>query len=137
MSVGTAASASLRDGFGTIGLVVARTCSDMTGFSAGEDLGQGLTTASIAVSPFDRPSRAGGVTGAAASAIRAWRDSTHAQQPDAAFPFYMASTSASLRREAPAGSKGSFSRRRNAPYIFLHWAGAIGLPASKHCRTPC
>ena len=54
----------------------------------------------------------------------AWRDSTHAQQPDR-IPIYMASASASLRCEAPAGSKGSFSRRRNAPYIFLHRAGAI------------
>src|SRR5262249_48695389 len=37
---------------------------------ADDDLGQGLTTASISVSPFDRP-EAGGVTGAAASVIRA------------------------------------------------------------------
>src|SRR5678810_516403 len=59
MSVRTAASASSRDGLGMIGSGAARTCSDRAGLSAGEALGQGLTTASIAVSPFDRPSRPG------------------------------------------------------------------------------
>src|SRR5262245_46721034 len=39
---------------------------------------------------------AGGVTGAAASVIRALGDSTHARRPDAAFPFYMASEEAFL-----------------------------------------
>src|SRR6185503_7514293 len=59
MSVRTADSASSRDGLGTTGSGAARTCSDRADVSAGDDLGQGLTTASIAVSPFDRPSRPG------------------------------------------------------------------------------
>src|SRR5215471_15458583 len=89
MSVRTAASACSRVGLAATGSGAARTWSDRDPCSAGDDLGQGLTTASIAVSPFDRP-EAGGVTGTAASVIRAWKDSTHARRPDAAFPFYMA-----------------------------------------------
>ena len=36
-----------------------------------------------------------------------------------------------LRARATARPKVSFSRRREAPYIFVHWAGAIGFPAGK------
>src|SRR4029078_1286564 len=47
-------------------------------------------------------------------------------------PIYMASTSSFAReRSFPARPKVSFSRRREAPYIFVHWAGAIGFPAGK------
>src|SRR3981081_4630793 len=44
----------------------------------------------------------------------------------------MASTSSfAPERSSLAGPKVSSSRRRDAPYIFLHRGGAIGLPASK------
>src|SRR6516165_3025867 len=69
MSVRTAASACSREGLGVTPSGAARTWSDRVGSSAADDLGQGLTTASIAVSPFGF--EAGGVTGAAASVIRA------------------------------------------------------------------
>jgi len=44
----------------------------------------------------------------------------------------MASTSSFAREQSfPVRPKVSFSRRREAPYIFVHWAGAIGFPAGK------
>jgi NifU-like protein involved in Fe-S cluster formation len=44
----------------------------------------------------------------------------------------MASTSSfAPERSFLAGLKVSFSRRQDAPYIFVHRVGAIGLPASK------
>src|SRR5215467_14557096 len=54
MSVRTAANACSRVGLGTTAAGAARTCSDRVGWSAGDGLGQGLKTASIAVSLFDR-----------------------------------------------------------------------------------
>src|SRR5215471_16987699 len=59
MSVRTAACACSRVGLGTTGSGAARTWSDRVGSSAEDDFGQGLTTASIAVSPFDRPNGRG------------------------------------------------------------------------------
>src|SRR5438874_779940 len=99
------------------------------------DMRQGLTTASIAVSPFDRP-EAGGVTGAAASVIRAWEDSTHARRPDAAFPFYMACVwlCAAKGRSRPAGA---CSRLPAAPYIFVQKGRAIAAPCYHRPRSSC
>src|SRR5215471_15231026 len=124
MRVRTAASASSREGLGTTGSGAWRTCSDRDGLSAG--FGQGFTTASIAVSPFDRP-WAGGVTGAAASVIRAFGDSTHARRPDAAFPYYMASPRSEARPPSPILPVGWGT----SPYIFLRRGGAIGWPTAR------
>src|SRR5438132_12068451 len=89
MRVRTAASASSREGFGATGWGADRTWSDR-GLSDRGDFGQGLTTASIRGLSVRPAQKAGGVTGVAASVIRALGDSTHARRPDAAFPFYMA-----------------------------------------------
>src|SRR5712691_12055294 len=70
MRVRTAASASSREGFGTIGCGADRTWSDK-GLSDRVGFGQGLTTASIRGLSVRTAQKAGGVTGAAASVIRA------------------------------------------------------------------
>src|SRR5262249_45902718 len=135
MSVRTAASACSRVGLAATGSGAARTWSDRAGCSAGDGLGQGLTTASIAVSPFDRP-EAGGVTGAAASVIRAWEDSTHARRPDAAFPFYMACVWLYAAR-GRSRLTGACSRLPPAPYLFVQKGRAIAAPCYHRPRSSC
>src|SRR6266516_53957 len=91
--------------------------------SAAEDLGQGLITASIAVLSV-RPTSGPVEQGQRRQSYRAGRNSTHARQPDAAFPFYMALPCIPICRR----SQVLFSRRRAAPYIFLRSRRAIAMP---------
>src|SRR5713226_8627059 len=134
MRVRTAASASSREGFGTIGCGADRTWSDR-GLSDRGDFGQGLTTASIRGLSVRPAQKAGGVTGAAASVIRALGDSTHARRPDAAFPFYMAPCwwrSLPARQPslllAPAGQ---------SLYIRQNRSCNQGIGRINRIRTPC
>src|ERR1700745_972655 len=125
MSVRTAANACSRVGLGTTVAGAARTCSDRVGWSAGDGLGQGLTTASIAVSPFDRQ-RPEVSPGRPHQSYAPWADSTHARRPDAAFPFYMASI-------------GSFAPVQSLPFgsqaFLLAPAGRSLYIASREARN--
>src|SRR5262249_39253989 len=122
----TAASACSREGLGTPAAGAARTCSDRVGSSAGDGLGQGLTTASIAVSPFDRLRgrgchRGGRISHTRFGRIRPMRDD---RTPHSPLSWLVSEAFAPVPRLPPA-RKRSCWRRRAAPYIFLRGERAI------------
>src|SRR5262249_13502056 len=126
MSVRTAASACSRVGLAATGSGAARTWSDRAGCSAGDDLGQGFTTASIAVSPVDRPCGRG-CHRAAASVIRALKGFDPCATTGRRIPILHGFDRRLRSRTEPAAAP-SCSRRRAAPYIFLREERTIALP---------
>src|SRR3984893_2042498 len=136
MSVRTAANACSRVGWGTTAAGAARTCSDRVGWSAGDGLGQGLTMASIAVSPFDRHCgrgchRGGRISHTRFGRIRPMHDD---RTPHSHFT-WLRSEGSLPRKACPLARKPSCSRRRAAPYILLRGKRAIAQlrrqPSSK------
>src|SRR5207247_792126 len=93
---------------------------------------EGLTTASMTVSPFDRSPKSGtgGVTGAAASVLPASGFLTQHAPTGRRIPiFYLASPP----KARPLGT-GACSRPPNSPYILLNTCGATSPPLTQFGR---
>src|SRR6266849_11181387 len=121
MRVRTAASASSREGFGTIGCGADRTWSDR-GLSDRGDFGQGLTTASIrglSVRPAQRP---GVSPGRPHQTYALWEipPMRADRTPHSLFTWLRAGGEA-----FPPGNRVSCSRRPASPYIFVRTGRAI------------
>src|SRR5262249_32258659 len=129
MSVRTAANACSRVGLGTTAAGAARTCSDSVGGSAGDGLGQGLTTASIAVSPSTGV-EAGGVTGAAASVIRALGGFDPCTTTERRIPILHGFNRKLRSRAKPALWLASLLARANGPLPIYCFGGSA---QSRYC----
>src|SRR5215813_14784259 len=130
MSVRTAANACSRVGLGTTAGGAARTCSDRVGWSAGDGLGQGLTTASMR-SLRSTGFEAGGVTGAAASVIRALGGFDPCATTGRRIPILHGFVRRLRSRAEPAAGSQAFLLAPAGRSLYIPWRGTrnrVGAP---------